>query len=72
MTPARKRQVVRGDYGGQLVFPVQSRYQFKNECPGAAIEIAGRLIGQQHLRWVMSARASASLCCSPPESSPER
>jgi len=50
MAPTCKRQIVSGDYGRQLVFAVQSRYQFKNECPGAPVKIAGRLIGQQDLR----------------------
>ncbi len=38
------------DQGSQLMLPVQPRDQFKNQFPGAPIEIAGRLIGQQHLR----------------------
>ena len=50
MAPSCKRQVVGGDQGGQLVLPVQSRDQFKNQFSGASVEIAGRLIGQQHLR----------------------
>jgi len=29
---------------------MQSRNQFKNQFSGASVEIAGRLIGQQHLR----------------------
>ena len=50
MAPTCKRQVVRGNYRGQLVVPVQSRDQFKDQFAGAAVEVASRLIGQQHLR----------------------
>ena len=32
------------------MLPVQSCYQFKNQVTGAPVEIAGRLISQQHLR----------------------
>ncbi len=31
------------------MLPMQPRDQFKNQFSGAAVEIAGRLIGQQHL-----------------------
>jgi hypothetical protein len=41
---------MRGDYRGQLVLAVQSRYQIKDQFGGAAVEVAGRLIGQQDLR----------------------
>ena len=32
------------------MLPVQPRDQLKNQFPGASIEIASRLIGQQYLR----------------------
>ncbi len=50
MAPTCKRQVVGGDQRSQLMLPVQPRNQLKNQFPGATIEIAGWLIGQQHLR----------------------
>jgi len=43
----------------------------KDQFARAAVEVAGRLIGSR-TGWVMSARARARRCCSPPESSPER
>jgi len=50
MAPTCKCQIVGGDQRSQLMLPVQSRDQFKNQFPGAPIEVAGRLIRQQHLR----------------------
>jgi len=50
MAPTCKRQVVGGDYRGQLVLTMQSCYQFKDQFAGASVQIAGRLIGQQDLR----------------------
>ncbi len=50
MAPSCKCQIMRSDQGRQLVLAMQPRNQLKNQFPGAAVEIAGRLIGQQHLR----------------------
>ena len=32
------------------------------------IDVAGRLVGDQQLGWLITARAMATRCCSPPES----
>ncbi len=50
MAPSCKRQIMRRNQRRQLVLAVQSRHQLKNHLPGAAIEIAGRLVRQQNLR----------------------
>ena len=49
MAPTCKRQVVGGNYRGQLVVPVQTRDHFKNQVPGAPVEITGWFIGQEYL-----------------------
>ena len=72
MAAARKRQVMGCDEGGQLVLAMQSRNQPENRFRRLAVEVARRLIRQQQLGPVISARAKATRCCSPPDSSPER
>jgi len=49
---------------------VQTRNQLKDALRGGFVQVAGRLVGQQQPRLFTSARASATRCCSPPESSP--
>ena len=39
---------------------------------GLFVEIAGRLVGQQHRGRMIKARATATRCCSPPDSMPGR
>ena len=50
MAPSCKRQIVRCDQRSQLMLAMQTSNQFKNQFSGAPIEIAGRFIGEEHLR----------------------
>lgn len=53
---------------GGAVVAVERKQQIGNFVTGAAVEVAGRLIGKQNFRRVENARAIATRCCSPPES----
>jgi hypothetical protein len=55
------------DQGG-AVFAIKREQQIGNFVPGLAIEVAGGLIGEQQAGRPLKARASATRCCSPPES----
>jgi hypothetical protein len=47
---ARKLKVVRHQHAGEGIFAVQRLQQFKDALGGWAVEVAGRLVGQQQLR----------------------
>jgi len=51
------------------VFDMEIFEQFNNFAAGVRIEVAGGFIGQKQFRLVDDARAMATRCCSPPESS---
>ena len=50
MAPSCKGQVVRRNQRSQLMLAMQARNQVKNHFSGATIEVASRLIGEEHLR----------------------
>ena len=50
MAPSCESEIVSGNHGCELVLAMQSSDQFENEFGGTAVEIAGGLIRQKHLR----------------------
>jgi hypothetical protein len=50
MAPTCESEIVGSNHGSELVLAVQSSDQFENQLRGAAVEIAGGLIRQKHLR----------------------
>ena len=57
---------------GEARRPDQLRQRVEHVVGGVRIEIAGRLVGQQERGALATARAIATRCCSPPESSAGR
>ncbi len=51
-----------------IVWPCRARAAGQDLPRAVAVEVAGRLVGQQHRGRLMSARAMATRCCWPPES----
>ena len=56
-----------GDDHDRLAALVVAAEQREDLARALAVEVAGRLVGQQHRRAVTSARAMATRCCWPPD-----
>ena len=66
-------RAVRDDDQHRLLLPLKFQQQFADAGGGRAVEVAGRLVGQEQQAGVwISARARATRCRSPPESSAGR
>ena len=64
----RERSVVRHKHQRHAALGVLGEQQVDDLLAGGFIEIAGRLIGHENGGIGRSARASATRCCSPPDS----
>ena len=67
----RQRRLVRDQEQCHAPLALDPKQQLDDLAPGVLIEVAGRLVGEQTASgWLLSARASATRCCSPPDSWP--
>ena len=64
----RERGVVRDQHQRGAVLAMTGKQKLDDLLAGILIEITGRFVGHQDGRSGASARATATRCCSPPES----
>ena len=62
----RHAGIVRHQDDREAVLAVQLLEHPQNFLAGLRVEVAGRLVGQQDAGWLISERAIATRCCSPP------